>query len=285
MTRKGFTLIELLVVIAIIAILASILFPVFAQAREQARKTTCVSNMRQLGMGVTMYLNDWDETFPRNDDCIAPNRIPYQPLAEGCNGPTYGQRVWHYKWQYWIYPYVKNAGIFFCPSRQYDAERWRLDAEIYDGGYSLALHITGAQYSWHRLQLRRSFLGGTMAGVQRPAETMLIMEDKWPGVRHYIYGQDPNLIAYPVAHRELWEAYMYPEGKPDRRVLPHMEGMSVVYVDGHAKWLHGRKFLSLCPTRDDYQGGFGWPRSMTYRIDQPMTWRGDWPFWGLYSSQ
>jgi prepilin-type N-terminal cleavage/methylation domain-containing protein len=64
MRRQGFTLIELLVVIAIIAILAAILFPVFAQAREKARQTQCVSNCRQIGMGIQMYLNDYDGKFP-----------------------------------------------------------------------------------------------------------------------------------------------------------------------------------------------------------------------------
>jgi prepilin-type N-terminal cleavage/methylation domain-containing protein len=63
MKRSGFTLIELLVVIAIIAILAAILFPVFGRAREQARKATCQSNMKQLGLAFAMYLQDWDETF------------------------------------------------------------------------------------------------------------------------------------------------------------------------------------------------------------------------------
>ncbi|MEN3001860.1 MAG: prepilin-type N-terminal cleavage/methylation domain-containing protein, partial [Armatimonadota bacterium] len=63
MRPKGFTLIELLVVIAIIAILAAILFPVFAQARERARKTTCINNMRQIGMAITMYYGDHDEMF------------------------------------------------------------------------------------------------------------------------------------------------------------------------------------------------------------------------------
>jgi prepilin-type N-terminal cleavage/methylation domain-containing protein len=64
MRRNGFTLIELLVVIAIIAILAAILFPVFAQAREKARQTQCLSNMRQMGLAVQMYLQDFDERFP-----------------------------------------------------------------------------------------------------------------------------------------------------------------------------------------------------------------------------
>src|SRR5436853_6791160 len=67
--RRGFTLIELLVVIAIIAILAAILFPVFAQARNQARKTTCLSNTKQLGLGVLMYLQDYDEVFPTSGAC------------------------------------------------------------------------------------------------------------------------------------------------------------------------------------------------------------------------
>ncbi len=130
--RKAFTLIELLVVIAIIAILAAILFPVFAQAREKARQTTCLSNCKQIGLGITMYVNDYDETFPRNDDCIAPQQTlsaERRGLAEG----PYGQRVNHYKWQYWIYPYVKNIQIFFCPSRPFDRTAWEQNAEILIG--------------------------------------------------------------------------------------------------------------------------------------------------------
>ena len=227
--RKAFTLIELLVVIAIIAILAAILFPVFAQAREKARQTTCLSNCKQIGLGITMYLNDYDETFPRNDDCIAPARLPYQPNATGCTGP-YGQRVNHYKWQYWIYPYVKNIQIFFCPSRSFDRTAWEQNGEIYDGGYALALHITGALNTWNRppqnYQIRNSFLGGTMAGVLRPAETMILMEDKFPGIRHYVVGQQPIQTAYPMAHRHLWEILIYGQPRaasPDRKVAPHMD--------------------------------------------------------------
>ena len=67
MPKRGFTLIELLVVIAIIAILAAIFFPVFAHARAKARQTACLSNMKQLGTGLTMYAQDWDETLPLND--------------------------------------------------------------------------------------------------------------------------------------------------------------------------------------------------------------------------
>lgn len=94
--RKAFTLIELLVVIAIIAILAAILFPVFAQAREKARTITCVSNLKQLGTAVMMYVQDNDETFPWGNN--------WRQYTDPCGN------------KYQIYPYVKNLAVFHCPS-------------------------------------------------------------------------------------------------------------------------------------------------------------------------
>src|SRR5437588_6756578 len=96
--RPGFTLIELLVVIAIIAILAAILFPVFAQARESARKATCLSNMKQTGLAFHMYVQDYDDVNPR---------------AYHAGSPCGPRSV---SWMEMFQPYMKNVGILVCPS-------------------------------------------------------------------------------------------------------------------------------------------------------------------------
>ncbi len=98
--QRGFTLIELLVVIAIIAILAAILFPVFSQAREKARQSTCLSNVRQLGQGIVMYAQDYDETLPFGVPACVENAFTGK----------------HRQWWAFVYPYTKNAGILNCPS-------------------------------------------------------------------------------------------------------------------------------------------------------------------------
>jgi prepilin-type N-terminal cleavage/methylation domain-containing protein len=106
MKRNGFTLIELLVVIAIIAILAAILFPVFAQAREKARMTGCLSNTKQIGLAHNMYIQDYDETFVWNPWPGGPGGAPW------CGNPDQPNLIWTGA----LMPYVKNKGLFQCPS-------------------------------------------------------------------------------------------------------------------------------------------------------------------------
>ncbi|RYG75501.1 DUF1559 domain-containing protein [bacterium] len=99
---KGFTLIELLVVIAIIAILAAILFPVFGRARENARRSSCQSNLKQIGLGIMQYVQDYDEKFP----------MRYY-------GGAANQNI--FSWRRTTFPYIKSAQIFSCPSNTYNA--------------------------------------------------------------------------------------------------------------------------------------------------------------------
>src|SRR5450432_2147417 len=97
MNRKGFTLIELLVVIAIIAILAAILFPVFAQAREKARQISCISNLKQLSLATIMYVQDYDESYGGGE----------HDNADGCKSIAW--------WTDYIQPYIKNTQLKTCP--------------------------------------------------------------------------------------------------------------------------------------------------------------------------
>jgi prepilin-type N-terminal cleavage/methylation domain-containing protein/prepilin-type processing-associated H-X9-DG protein len=117
--RRGFTLIELLVVIAIIAILAAILFPVFARAREKARQAACQSNLKQIGLAFAMYTSDYDERWPTGN-----------PLPTGDANALYV----NYGWPGWVenalWPYVRNAQLFKCPSGQGWWVDWRDNAPV-----------------------------------------------------------------------------------------------------------------------------------------------------------
>ena len=104
-TKRGFTLIELLVVIAIIAILAAILFPVFARARENARRASCQSNLKQIGLGLIQYSQDYDETL-----------VAYGYATGGTPFLASNPATGNYKWMDAIYPYVKSEQVYNCPS-------------------------------------------------------------------------------------------------------------------------------------------------------------------------
>lgn len=124
MSRRAFTLIELLVVIAIIAILAAMLFPVFARAREAARKTACTSNLRQQGQAFAMYLQDYDEMFPTANFSDTTTGFPPATHFDGAGNAIYTADL--------LQPYVKNRGIFLCPTMRGQAARAKTHATDYN---------------------------------------------------------------------------------------------------------------------------------------------------------
>jgi len=137
--RSGFTLIELLVVIAVIAILAAILFPVFAQARESARKTVCLSNEKQIALAARMYMEDYDgEMFHHHegwvlDDGTQVENLPSSPA--GCAGGGAGNSQAEKPWIIFFQPYMKNRQIGFCPSDSTPKSRFlATDIFQYNGG-------------------------------------------------------------------------------------------------------------------------------------------------------
>jgi len=178
MKRKGFTLIELLVVIAIIAILAAILFPVFARAREKARQTSCLSNLKQLGLAAQMYCQDYDETFSM---CLY--------LAG--NGQAYSMYHVHM-------PYMKNTQIFQCPSEQNALTA----TEIAGLGVPMAPGFTGTSYNFNyalfedgpnNVLTQASDACVCLAQIGKPAETAAMYDGDLMMV--------PNLFDSPVRAR------------------------------------------------------------------------------------
>jgi len=162
MRRKGFTLIELLVVIAIIAILAAILFPVFAKAREKARQTSCLSNVKQLSLAVLQYSQDYDERLPMLYFSISPQTIVYP----GGN-PSTGVM-----WMATIYPYIKNIQIYSCPS--WNAGRW---SGNYTGRMAYSINDN---------------IDGRLLGDFKSPATLILMADNSDEVSSMSYRLYPN---------------------------------------------------------------------------------------------
>ncbi len=171
---RGFTLIELLVVIAIIAILAAILFPVFAQAREKARATACISNLKQVGLALAMYKQDYDET-----------NVNEWPWA------GYNLFDWDHTYQEMINPYVKNKQLFTCPSASTRTYVSQPDPTLnLQGGFSMAYLMN--ETGWSDWTTGYMGQGITDAQVEFPAEVVFVAEAM--GIN------DPNSYSWQNAH-------------------------------------------------------------------------------------
>lgn len=229
MNRKGFTLIELLVVIAIIAILAAILFPVFAQARESARKSSCLSNLNQMGKSVLMYTQDYDERFP---------------MVYGANGSV--ARAAEYLL---CYPYIKNVDVWRCPSASpSENDTWRdsiADAlgvprpngrrVNYGYNWGVLIYAGGGLLAPQRVTpWGQSYQEGVpMASLVAPAD-VFVYSDSYDTYRPTM-GADWILDSYRGAKRN--------------HSLRHAGRFNIAYADGHAKNL---QWIGFSIGSDDY---------------------------------
>lgn len=198
---RGFTLIELLVVIAIIAILAAILFPVFARARENARRSSCMSNVKQLALGILMYTQDYDEKLPG--------------IRKASDTPGL-----YVSWVTMIQPYAKSTQVYTCPDGVpfYDP-----NYPSYGCNYNLGVDATTV----------------SLAAVGTPAETVMI-GDSWAHLAApndqlgYYDMYPPSLFA---AGTKWWEKVAGSAPAYNGSLTQqHFDGANVGYVDGHVKW-------------------------------------------------
>jgi prepilin-type N-terminal cleavage/methylation domain-containing protein/prepilin-type processing-associated H-X9-DG protein len=211
MSRRGFTLIELLVVIAIIAILAAILFPVFAKAREKARQSSCLNNIKQLATAEVTYCQDYDEmTGPYgNQTCIA-------------------NAAWTCKhWTDIMVPYLKSTQVLMCPST--------------------SSHGASADYGINYYSVCGCGGGNELAKFQWPAQTSIFMDAQVSSTNPqgieivYSYINWPNAHPNGAADGNDW----------NRVSIRHNNGANVAFLDGHAKWAPRSTVMSGANTSDN----------------------------------
>jgi prepilin-type N-terminal cleavage/methylation domain-containing protein/prepilin-type processing-associated H-X9-DG protein len=230
---RGFTLIEILVVIAILGILASILLPVFEQAREKARTASCQSNLKQIGLAFAQYMQDYDSTYPRLRAC-------YPPTGEGNGTTPDGGASFYYGWaSFALDPYIKSIQIFWCPSIVYDQENdpsgYAFTSYFYNAwlsttsSASLTNLATGSEPS--RKESTLAFPANTILsgdGVARNYATAPIKQDGFFG-SGASFANGAGTTAWRTGVGWLSGNYW-----SNQR---HLSGCNYLFADGHVKWL------------------------------------------------
>lgn len=219
--KEGFTLIELLVVIAIISILAAILFPVFARARENARRASCQSNLKQIALGVTMYVQDYDERMPLT-----------KGTAKGVASPG---NPWG--WADALDPYLKSYQIFQCPSD---------DVGPVSSGGSYESRVTSGRYSdyWMNYQVTDK----SLAAFSAPTLTVMLGDGNgynevstsasngYKGSARFVTTSKYDTTGTAAMNTNPCDG----PGKANfRSATKHLNGANIAFADGHVKWQKG----------------------------------------------
>jgi prepilin-type N-terminal cleavage/methylation domain-containing protein/prepilin-type processing-associated H-X9-DG protein len=235
--RQAFTLLELLIVISIIALLAAILFPVFVRVREQARRASCQSNLKQIGLGMMQYTQDNDAHFPllfSGADVVDGMKNTYgTPELAPAGSP--GSQQYSYiggygfynTWQDLIQPYVKSSQLFYCPSVRSGESAF---AQYYynpvvSGFFRDPTGYCGFPYPAIPL---------TDAQISRSAQTFLVIEAATVDA----CGNQGIFCAYPYAIEQY--GTVSANGHP--RIFRHSDGMNILHADGHVKWYPAARF-------------------------------------------
>jgi prepilin-type N-terminal cleavage/methylation domain-containing protein/prepilin-type processing-associated H-X9-DG protein len=217
-TRRGFTLIELLVVIAIIALLAAILFPVFARARENARKSACMSNMKQIGLGAAQYSQDYDEYTIPTRLCVG--------------GSTSNATMQYFAWSDIIQPYLKSTQVLVCPSSKGKAQSIAYNNKV---GSSFLEPVTSNPFPNRKLSTF-DIPAQTVAFIDAAGTASL--EDSSGNAQSPLFGVATNsaggdvlgrLARAGTGHSDSWAGWP--------RADVHLEGCNYLFADGHVKWL------------------------------------------------
>ncbi len=258
MKRKAFTLIELLVVIAIIAILAAILFPVFAQARAKARAISCISNLKQIGTGAQMYTQDYDERVMNE----------HVSTTDADVGSTNGQvRDWRRYWPFFMQPYIKNYQVTVCPDATDNGPDWTNDLENHRdlGAYA----ANDLMSSWDADTVK-------LAAVQEPANHVQFADagtaytsatgDSWTGRAAGYAAYDLHPDGYKTDYQSIAVgAYFFNEDRANwheaqnhdayRLAVARHQGLcNVAFHDGHAKAIHLSQYWLSHAHKADWNG-------------------------------
>src|SRR3954453_7753513 len=221
--KRAFTLIELLVVIAIIAILAAILFPVFAQARDKARSVACLSNMKQIGTAESMYMQDYDGGI--------------QELIPGGAAGRAGLVGQPSMWMGTLQPYIKSVDIFRCPSSSVSKADLTFDKR--DSACSIGLN---SFLGWYFNYFYYVTIGGNerKAAYPRPVREATIA---YPA-QTVVFGDAFDLTVAGRTPRAYWLDPGYGKGVRFGLSDRHSLGSNLVFADGHAKWYRTDSVLS-----------------------------------------